>query len=128
MPAYCENCGLIDLYTIGPEVMESMDIDGIKFECLQRHAYCAKCSREIWPNDMADENTNNAHLAYCKAAGIQPVDRKRRDAWNYLSNKIYECELKILNDGLPENRGHTLSPKEWDLYNALAQEIDEEEI
>lgn len=86
---YCEYCKRKVEYCVSEEQLESMKIEDIEFECIQKHAYCRLCGEEIWPGEIFDFNVKNAHIAYCRKAGIEPVDHERREKWNDLRDKVY---------------------------------------
>ena len=68
MKTYCFNCSRWEEYKIVTQ-MECLDFKGTKVFVEQKHAFCSSCKTEIFPDDIVDENTNNAHDAYRSAIG-----------------------------------------------------------
>lgn len=68
MKTYCFNCSQWEEYNIVTQ-MERLDFKGIEVLVEQKHAFCSNCKEELFPDEIVDENTNNAHDAYRSAIG-----------------------------------------------------------
>ena len=85
MKTYCFNCSRWEEYNIVTQ-MECLDFKGTEVFVEQKHAFCSNCKMEIFPDEIVDENTNNAHDAYRSAIGSITVAEMQAILRKYNTN------------------------------------------
>ena len=63
MTTFCFNCKTQAEYTVKSTV-DYLKIDDVGIIVPQSHAFCSLCGKEVYPDEIVDQNTDRANYLY----------------------------------------------------------------